>query len=139
MSKTKVILLQNVAKVGTKYDIKEVASGFARNFLIASKKATIASREALKSLEKWKEGAVKEMALKYDQFSKEVAKFDDLVLTIKAKANEEGNLYGAIHAENIAEGLLKDFSLNIDFNYNTLPKINKLITPILKLYNSKIL
>lgn len=117
MSKTKIILLQNVAKVGTKYDIKEVASGYARNFLIASKKAVLATKEALKLLDKWKENASREMVIKYEEFQKQLSKFDDLVLVIKSKANEDGHLYGAVHAEDIADLLAKDYSLNIDSHW----------------------
>ena len=51
----KVILLQDIEKLGKKYDLKEVKDGYARNFLLPGKLARPATKEALKWLENQKE------------------------------------------------------------------------------------
>ena len=68
----KVILLENIKRVGAIGEIKEVKRGFARNFLIANKKALFASKENIKQVEKIKNDLAKKDNEKKQQ-SKEIA------------------------------------------------------------------
>src|SRR3989344_5542671 len=120
MARTKIILLENVAKLGPKYTIKSVASGFARNFLIARNKATLATDKALAQVEALKEKEGQAKVVKYDSFKKEIGKFDDLTVNLTAPANEEGHLYGAIHLEDIASALKDQHKLDIEPSWFTL-------------------
>ena len=93
----KVILLKDVENIGKKDDIKNVAKGFARNFLFPKKLAEPATKETIKELEKQKllEEQEAEQELKTTQ--EIVSKIDGLEIEIPAKADEEGKLYGSIN------------------------------------------
>ena len=63
----RVILLQDIEKLGKKYDVKEVADGYARNFLIPKSLAKPATEEALKWLETQKEIQAKKAEEDYEE------------------------------------------------------------------------
>ena len=99
----KVILLENVRKVGSIGDIIEVKRGFARNFLISKKKALFASKENIKEVEK-----IKIELSKKDQDKKKAAKsineqIQNKEYTIKKLATENKELYGSVKPTEIAK------------------------------------
>jgi large subunit ribosomal protein L9 len=120
----KVILKQNINKLGKKGEIKKVASGYARNFLIPNKYAVLATSTEMKKIEqeqeKKKEAAKKELA----NFQNLVSEIDGYELEIPAKTNEEGILFGSITAKEIAEKLQEQGFTIINTDYI------KLKTPI---------
>ena len=101
----KIILLQDVEKLGNQGDLITVKDGYARNFLIPRKLAWAASPSALRRLEHekkvWDVKTLKEkekaVILK--------AKLETLTLSLSARAGEENLLYGSITAQQIAEAL----------------------------------
>ena len=101
----KVILLQDVAKVGKKFEVKEAADGYARNFLFARNLAKKATPEALKWLDMQKElistKAEEELKTTQDLASS----LDDLEVPLAVKVGEEGQLFESINAQKIAERL----------------------------------
>ncbi len=101
----KVILLQDVDKVGKKYEVKHVADGYARNFLLAKGLAKPATEETLKWLETQKE----ELRKKSEDDLKKVQEFastlDGLELTIAVKIGEKEELFEAVTAQKIVEKL----------------------------------
>ena len=104
----KVILLENVRKIGSIGDIIEVKRGFARNFLIAKKKALFASKENIKEVEK-----IKNELSKKDQDKKNSAKIIDEKLknkefTIKKLSTENRELYGSVKPTEISK-IIKQF------------------------------
>lgn len=107
----KVILLQDVAKVGRKYEVKTVADGFGRNFLLSRNLAMVADARNLARLEEMKLAAAAEIALTQEEFKKALGKFEKKPVKIKAKANESGHLFASIHASEIATaaGLPADY------------------------------
>ena len=110
----KVILLENVRKVGSIGEIIEVKRGFARNYLIAKKKALFASKENIKEVEK-----IKIELNKKDLEKKEFAKNIDEVIKnkeflIKKLSTENRELYGSVKPTEISK-LLKDIE-NVDVN-----------------------
>ena len=99
----KVILLENVRKVGSIGEIIDVKRGFARNFLIAQKKALFASKENIKEVEK-----IKNELNKKDQDKKNEAKEIDEKLknkefTIKKLSTENRELYGSVKPTEISK------------------------------------
>jgi len=104
----KVILLQDIDKLGKKGDIKEVADGYARNLLIPNKMAVLASKsEIIKAEEQKKintEKAEKELVL----FQEVASQLDGFELEIPAKVGEDDKLFGAITAVKISEELKKN-------------------------------
>jgi len=101
----KVILLQDVDKVGKKFEIKTVADGYARNFLFPRDLAKQATPETIEWLEMQKEL----LATKSEEELKRVqglaSGLDDLEVPIAVKVGEEGQLFEAINAQKIAERL----------------------------------
>lgn len=101
----KVILLQNVDKVGKKFEVKEVADGYARNFLLARNVGKKATPEALEWLAMQKE-LVSQKAEEELKTTQDLASsLDDLEVPIAVKVGEEGQLFESINAQKIAERL----------------------------------
>ena len=101
----KVILLENVRKIGSIGEIIDVKRGFARNFLISKKKALFASKENIKEVEK-----IKQDLNKKDQDKKKEAKFiQDKIknkeYNIKKLSTENKELYGSVKPTEISKML----------------------------------
>ena len=110
----KIILLENVRKIGAIGEIIEVKRGFARNYLIAQKKALFASKENIKEVEK-----IKSELNKKDQDKKNLAREIDEKLKnkefeIKKLSTENKELYGSVKPTEISK-ILKDLE-NVDIN-----------------------
>jgi large subunit ribosomal protein L9 len=101
----RVILLQDVEKLGKKYDIKEVADGYARNFLIPKGLAKPATEEALKWLETQKEIEAKKAEEDLKKVQEIASAVDDQEVIIPVKVGEEGQLFESITAQKISEKL----------------------------------
>lgn len=101
----KVILLKDVEKLGKKGEVKNVADGYARNFLIPNKLAALATKSELAKLEEQKKIET-EKAEEELKFYQEIAnQIDGLELEIPVKVSEEDKLFGAVTASQIAEKL----------------------------------
>lgn len=98
-----VILREDVDNVGKIGDLVKVADGYARNYLVPKKKAIEATPKNLRAMEH----AKKMVADRVRKLKKEAAADADrikaLSLTIKAKAGEEGKLFGSVTSMDIAE------------------------------------
>ncbi len=110
----KVILLENVRKIGSIGEIIEVKRGYARNFLIAKKKALFASKENIKEVEK-----IKNELSKKDQEKKNSAKTIDEKLknkefTIKKLSTENRELYGSVKPTEISKIIKQSEDLEIN-------------------------
>ena len=110
----KIILLENVRKIGSIGEIIEVKRGFARNYLISKKKALFASKENIREVEK-----IKSELNKKDQDKKKIAKeIDDKLknkeFEIKKLSTENKELYGSVKPTEISK-ILKDVE-NVDIN-----------------------
>lgn len=112
----KVIFLQDVKGKGKKGDVKNVADGYAQNFLIKNGLAKEANAANLSTLAGQKKAEEKHNAelLAEAKKMKEFLEKEDTVVTIKAKAGEDGRLFGAIPAKQIAEEFNKAFNLKLD-------------------------
>ena len=112
----KVIFLQDFNGKGKKGDVKNVADGYAQNFLIKNglaKEATNASLSTLAGQKKAEEKHNAELLAQAKEL-KEFLEKEETVVTIKAKAGEDGRLFGAIPAKQIAEEFNKTFNLSLD-------------------------
>ena len=110
----KVILLEDVKKLGKKDEIIEVSSGYARNFLIPNKKAIVADNVNLNKLEgkKSKESHIKELSLEHAKEIKKIIEKETLV--IKAKKGKDDRLFGTITNSEISKELKKKHNVDID-------------------------
>lgn len=109
----RVLLFQDIEKLGRKGEIKEVADGYANNFLLPKGLGALATpaAEAKWKLEMAKQIKGAERDLKRTQ--ELASRLDGYELEIAAKAGEDGKLYGGIGAQKIAEELKKkDFPIS---------------------------
>lgn len=103
----KVVLLADIKNIGKVGDIKEVADGFARNFLFPKKLAEMATDSAIKKAESVKQKQ-SEIAKKDLEATQDLAsQLDGKEVVISAKA-KDGKLFGSITAKNIVKELKKE-------------------------------
>jgi len=101
----KVLLTQDVKKIGKKGEILEVKEGYARNFLFPNSLAVEASGGALKQIEEGKKAADRKKAKEKEEALSLAEKLKALTLTLRHKAGDEGRLFGSITSAEIAEAL----------------------------------
>ena len=109
----KVVLLENLKKIGSIGEIIEVKRGFARNFLIANKKALYASKENIKEVENMKiELNKKDLEKKKD--AKNISeKLKSKQYTVKKLSTENNELYGSVKPTEISKIILENDKIEI--------------------------
>lgn len=111
----KVIFLHDVAGVAHKGDVKEVADGYARNFLFPQNAAKPATREALGELEEEKKAAEKRAVEDLERVERLADTLDGYEVEILAKTSPVGTLYASVTPRRIAEELKKKgFAVPLD-------------------------
>ena len=108
----KVILLENIKRIGSIGEIKDVKRGFARNFLIANKKALYASKENIGQVEKIKNELAKKDNEKKLKSSEIANKINKKKYSVKKLCTETKELYGSVKPTEISK-LIKEID-NID-------------------------
>lgn len=101
----KIILLKDIENIGKKYEVKEVAVGYARNFLFPQGLAKLATRGSLDWLEKQKEQMSKEAEKELKKIQNLAGKIDGLEVVIPAKLNKEGKIFGSVDSLQIVRAL----------------------------------
>ena len=110
----KIILLSDVKNVGRKGDLKEVADGYGRNYLIARGLAVEATKKSMEILKKQKDddqaqqNFFKAKALETKQF------LEKQTIGFKVKAGKEGKIFGSVSTARITEELKKSFDVDVD-------------------------
>ena len=104
----KVILLENIRKIGSIGEVIEVKRGFARNFLIANKKALYASKENISQVEKIKSELSKKDNEKKLDAKKIYEKINKKQYKVKKLSTENNELYGSVKPTEISK-LIQDF------------------------------
>lgn len=110
----KVILQQNVPKVGKKYDVVEVAQGYADHALFPKKLAIPATPKALQDLARHKASLVEEKAFKHKLLDDAINTLRGRSVVIKVKANEQGSLFSKVDEQTIAAVLASEHRIAID-------------------------
>ena len=109
----KVILLENVKRIGSIGEVIDVKRGFARNFLIANKKALYASKENIKEVEKIKA----ELSKKDNEKKKEASKIAEQIngedYSVKKLSTETNELYGSVKPTEISKLILEENKIDI--------------------------
>ena len=99
----KVILLENVRKIGSIGEIIDVKRGFARNYLISKKKALFASKENIKEVEKIKQDLNKKDQDKKKDAKSILEKIQNKTYEIKKLSTENKELYGSVKPTEISK------------------------------------
>jgi|TARA_B100002003_G_scaffold162709_1_gene151037 large subunit ribosomal protein L9 len=109
----KIVLLENVRKVGSIGEIIDVKRGFARNFLISKKKALFASKENVKEVEKIKQDLSKKDQEKKKKAKNIQEKIQNKEFEVKKLSTENEELYGSVKPTEIAKILQKKEKIEI--------------------------
>lgn len=110
----KVILIKPVTGVGVPGVIKDVADGYARNFLFPQGLAELATPQKLKELKVKQQAKEKVVTEKKGQFEKVLSKLDKVKMVFKRKATKTGKLFAAVSNKDVAEELTKILKTDIE-------------------------
>ena len=141
----KVVLLQNVAGLGTVGEVKEVAQGYGRNFLLPKGLAERATADLMKRAEEMRRAEERRQLLADAEMAVYAETFEGLEVRIKAKAGAQDRLYGAITNADIAEEVQRITGQDMDKRkieldepihklgeYDVVVRLSKELTPRLK-------
>ena len=119
-----VIFLQDVQNVADAGEIKKVADGYARNYLIPKNLAALATREALKRVEKLKQAGKQQRVRETDKMEKLAEELDGTSVIVNGRVSPTGRYYGSITPTQIADALSTAIGREMD------RKIVELVSPI---------
>ena len=122
----KVLLIKDVYKLGRAGDVKKVADGFGRNFLLPQGMAVLATEGALKQVEHIRARATSRRVELNNSMSGLAGQLEGIILTFAAKAGETGKLYGSITSAMVADELTKKVGQTVDRHVVELQPIRNL-------------
>ncbi|MBI2676993.1 MAG: 50S ribosomal protein L9 [Candidatus Yanofskybacteria bacterium] len=103
----RVVFLQNIKNVAQVGDVKNVADGYARNFLLPRKLAVLANKTAMKAVEDLKQKRLLAIEKDKELTGQLAEKIKSFMLVIERVTNEEGTLYDGVNAVEISSALKK--------------------------------
>lgn len=110
----KVILLSDVKNVGKKGEVKQVADGYGRNYLVKNGLAVEATKKSMEILTKQKaDEAAREAEMKEEAIELK-NKLEKMTISFKVKAGNDGRMFGSVSNAKIAETLAKDYQIQVD-------------------------
>jgi len=118
----KIILLKDVAKVGKKYDVKDMSDGYAQNLLIPKGLAIPATADALKKIEIEKARNEGEKKVHQDLLLKNLNELDGVVVNVTERANEKGHLFAAINKPEVIKAIFDQTRLQISEDHIVMDK-----------------
>jgi large subunit ribosomal protein L9 len=118
----KVVFLEDVPNVAKAGDVKEVADGYFRNFLLPKKLAAVATPAELKRLEAQRESKARREASLEKEAEAFARMLQDTTVVIKMRAGKENKLYGSVTSADIAKELKKLTKQDIDKRRIELPE-----------------
>ena len=117
----KVILLQDVEGLGKIGELKDVANGYARNFLLPKKMAAGATPQLLANYQQRIAAEQRKLEKQTEQNRQQSDRLGQITLTFKARVGGQGRLYGSITSQDIAVGLRESEGITIDRRMIELP------------------
>lgn len=121
MANVKLILKEDVSGLGHAGDVVSVRPGYAKNYLVPQGKATVASEARIREVEHLKRQIAEKVAKELADLKQSKKALEALDLEVKAKAGEEGKLFGSVTAVQVAE-LLAARGVEIDRRKIDLPE-----------------
>lgn len=143
----KVILLKDVKNIGKAGEVKEVAGGYAQNFLFKKRLAEEATPANLKKLEAQQEKKREEAREELEDAKALKEKLEQLEVTIKMKSGEDGRLFGSVSSKQVIEAYKKEHDIKLDRRKLDMPeplkalgyhkvdvKLHQEVTAVLKIH-----
>ena len=113
MAQVKLILREDVEKLGYAGDVVSVKPGYARNYLLPKGKASLATSARVKEIEHHSRVIAEQQAKALGDLEAFKRKIESLTLVVEAQAGEEGKLFGSVTMQNVAD-LLAEKGVEID-------------------------
>ena len=110
----KVILMQDIKGVGKKDEVINASDGYARNFLFPKKMAVEANTENMAKLKGRNDSKQHKKDVQKQEALNNSKKLENITLTLKVKAGENGKIFGGVTAKEISEELNKQYQIKID-------------------------
>ena len=117
----KVILNQDVKGQGKKGQMVEVSDGYARNFLLPRKLAKEATKENINVMQGQQESLEYHKKKELEEAQALAERLLELTVTLKAKAGENGKLFGSVTSKDVSEALIAQHHIKIDKKKFVLP------------------
>ncbi|MHB1316524.1 MAG: 50S ribosomal protein L9 [Minisyncoccota bacterium] len=118
----KIILLKDIAKVGKRHEVKNIADGHAQNFIIPRGFGIPATPANLKKIEMMKNSSDADRSVQEALLLKNLETIETLTISISGKANEKGHLFAGIHKDEIVEAVKKQANVTIHPDFLVLDK-----------------
>jgi large subunit ribosomal protein L9 len=109
----KVLLVKDVYKLGRAGDVKKVADGFGRNFLVPQGMAVLATPGAMKTAERIREKAAERRAILNNEMGAVAEILKKVQISFGARAGETGKLYGSITSQEIVDTIEKKSGITV--------------------------
>jgi len=124
MAQVKLILREDIGKLGEAGDLVSVKPGFARNYLLRRGKATLATEARIKELEHHRRAIAEKQAKELKDLQGLKQKIESTVIEVAASAGAEGKLFGSVTMQQVAE-LLAEKGLDLDRRKMSVPEAIK--------------
>ncbi len=118
----KVILLQDIEGQGKAGDLKDVADGYARNYLLPKRLAAAATPALLANRAQRIAAEQRRLEKQAEQNRQQAQRLSEVTLTFRARVGREGRLYGSITSQDIASGLREAEGIVVDRRMIVLPE-----------------
>lgn len=118
----KVILLEDVKKLGKKGDLIDVADGYARNYLFPRNLAREATEGSIKQLKQEKAALENKKKKELQQAKELAAKLSKTTVTLKVKSGDQGKLFGSVTSKDISKALKEQHKIEVDRRKIELPE-----------------
>ena len=110
----KVILQQDVKKVGSKGDVVEVSEGYGRNFLLPKKLAVEATAANLETAKQRANSAARKKQQATDEARLLAAQLEKVSVKVAVRIGEGGKLFGSVTGKDVADALAKEHGIDVD-------------------------
>ena len=118
----KVIFTADVKGQGKKGELKEVSTGYARNYLMPRGLATEATADNLNAFKLKETAKAAQIAKEKAQAEEYAKKLSGVQVTIRAKAGANGKLFGAVTSQEISDALREQFGMDVEKNKIVQPE-----------------
>ncbi|MCQ3804042.1 MAG: 50S ribosomal protein L9 [bacterium] len=110
----RLILTEDIAGLGYKGEVVEVAPGYARNYLIPRRKAVKATPKAIAHIQALKQAKLAEYLRRKTQAEQVATRLVGKMVVIAARASDAGNLYGSVGSKDVVEAVRRDTGFQLE-------------------------